>query len=200
MSNEIISKGTYRGSRTEGFLNTAQYMFVLREGKRYLAIRMSNDGSVPVDAIELCVIQLSGSGKELCRHCIREEGIIWRAGEYFTPSKHPPLHEGCADIRVSIIKARSGDHTYLLRGGRVVSRYTPSKKETAGEYQGSGTTPRKRPSEKLFGWIVTFAIVAVVIINILYMLYPLLKSTNSHMDEAAAFAARNEYIRGMEEI
>ena len=42
---EVISKGTYPRSETDGFVSIVQYLFVRQDGRKFLLLKFSNDSA-----------------------------------------------------------------------------------------------------------------------------------------------------------
>ena len=49
---EVISKGTYPRSETDGFVSIVQYLFVRQDGRKFLLLKFSNDSAETATGIK----------------------------------------------------------------------------------------------------------------------------------------------------
>lgn len=134
MKNDVLARGTYNHSQAEGYLNVGQYMFVVNENKKYVALRFINNLGHTVESFEACVQQLDSDGNLLSSTKIVERKLSVAPSETFTLRKNPELSEKCSDIRVYVSNVISGNYRYEQRGDRVVAFYSekPSLTEDGG--------------------------------------------------------------------
>ena len=61
---EVISKGTYPRSETDGFVSIVQYLFVRQDGRKFLLLKFSNDSAETATGIKLSIRQTGAKGTE----------------------------------------------------------------------------------------------------------------------------------------
>ena len=135
---QVLAKGFYRNNSIEGFISVWQYMFVRREGKKYLLLRFTNDLKFTVDRLELTVIQLASDGRQLGSRSLKLRELNAKPESIFAPSLGVEVKEECTDFRVKFISAVSGPYRYKVKGNRVLVYYKPQR---SGKYRMAADTP-----------------------------------------------------------
>lgn len=118
----IISKGIYSHPEADGFIKAQQYIFLLRNGKRFLILRLLNETDATLDTVEAVITELDSHRRELGRHRVRFDKLSAEPGELFTPRGGIEVSSDCTDFKISYVKATSGDYTYRVKG-RGISIY-----------------------------------------------------------------------------
>ena len=175
MSESILAKGIYSHLQINGFISAKQYMFLSKEGKKYVAVRFSNDADFAVTAMSVDIFQLDGSGKILRRDRVEERSMRVFRGRTFTLKTHPELDEKCSDIKVQINYVDSGDYRYTPIKDRVKVNYRLSGKTAES---GADIYTRQRshePSKRLFSFLVGVILTLLIVINLVQIALPFLK-------------------------
>ena len=124
----ITAKGMYRHSQIEQFISIKEYMFVQREGSKYLIVRYTNDMNTTIDTMRFILTEMNADGDVIAVRRIEQKNLRADAGATFAPNEGIPISDDCMDFTIKFEQASSDVYTYRPRGRKVCVYYTPPKK------------------------------------------------------------------------
>ena len=180
MSESILAKGIYSHSQISGFISAKQYMFLSKNGKKYLVVRFANEADFTVSAMSVDIFQLDNRGNVLRKDRVEERSLRVLHGRTFTLKTHPELDEKCSDVKVQINYVDSGDYRYTPIKDRVKINYRLSGKVADS---GADVYVRQRshaPSKRLFSFLVGVILILLIVINLVQIMLPFIKDNLSN--------------------
>ncbi len=124
---KITAKGIYKHPQAEDFISVKQYMFVYRDGVKYLVLRCSNDTETALTSMKFVLTELDSDGAVLDTRKITYKDINADAGATFAPSRGIPVSDECVDFKIRFVRAVADKYVYKASGKRAYAYYAPKK-------------------------------------------------------------------------
>ena len=119
----VISKGSYSEFKFNDFVSVRQYLLVREQGRKYLLLKLSNDGQNEVSTLKLTVRQLDVRGGVIKTESYTYDKVNAKPGAKFVLKDKIPLLEGCVEVGVTLDEAHFGNYTYAIRSNELVVSY-----------------------------------------------------------------------------
>ena len=119
----VIAKGSYSDFRFNDFVSVRQYLLIREKGRKYLILKLLNQGAETVTALKLVVEQIDVRGKSIATSRVEWSGLQGKAGEAFVPQDKIPLKENCMEVKINLVGAVYGDYTYSVKSNQLVVTY-----------------------------------------------------------------------------
>ncbi len=191
MKNEIFLKGIYSHPQISGFICARQYMIIVKDEKKYLTVRFSNDSDFTLTAVSIDILQLDSRGRILQKNTVSQQDMHLLPGSMFAPMSVVEADPKCSDVKVYVNYADSGEYRYTQRKGRITSNHLPHKeqREYGDEiYVRQQDNPAKK---KLFPIIAALLLVGMICINLFQIMFPFIKAIMKPGEDGESTAADN---------
>ncbi len=163
--NSVIEKGSYLHRQSGAFVELKNFIISEKSGKRCLLLQFANNSQNEVTSIKFILVQLDASGKTISKQAYSYEGLKMKAERSFSLERGIVIKKECADFRLHMVYAVSGDYRYFFRNGRSVQSYDPrGYKEKKHPDAVNGTLQVKKTfgkSGRLHGFIAFIAVVMI---------------------------------------
>lgn len=142
----LILKSPYNYPQVRGFISVKQYMMVRVGGKKCVLLRFENELDYSVDSFEYLLIKLDKKGAIIGNTKVRCDAVYLSPGGLYAQGKGIVVEEKCADCRVQVISARSGNYRYTVKDGRTLLAHFDD--EEAPSYLTAGDFSLMKPSRQ----------------------------------------------------
>lgn len=129
LTSENISKGLYHYTQVDRLVSVKDYLFLRKNGSKYLLLRFSNDMDFSVDAMDFTVTQLDNTGNALKTDTLSYRDLCFEPGTSYAPDEGIAVQEQCTDFRLEFSRVCSGAYVYHVQGRQVRLSYTPEQPE-----------------------------------------------------------------------
>lgn len=125
---DLISKGTYPRSEADDFVSIVQYLFIRRDGRKLLLLKVSNDRDETLTGVKLSVRQTDAKGADLGGFTAEAKVNKGAPHTQAVLSEEIVLDDGCVGFSVEVVAAYFGPYTCSLREKRVIVSYEGERK------------------------------------------------------------------------
>lgn len=127
LTSENISKGLYHYTQVDRLVSVKDYLFLRKNGSKYLLLRFSNDMDFPVDTMDFSITQLDNTGNALKTDTLSYGNLCFEPGTSYAPNEGIAVLEQCTDFRLEFSRVCSGAYVYHVQGRQVRLSYTPDQ-------------------------------------------------------------------------
>ena len=124
-SKGVIEKGPYVHYQTGAFLQVKNYIITRNADKKCLHLQLVNSFERPVEGVKITLVQLDSVGNVIKSGSFIYDGFSIMPGTVYAINSALILDSSCADFRVRIVYAVSGEYKYFFRNGQAVQTYDP---------------------------------------------------------------------------
>jgi len=128
-----VSKGFYQHSQINNFISVKNYIFVRKNGKKYLLLQFYNDLKHPVHEMEYTVIELDSEGKELGRTDVKRSNTVFHPSSTYISTEGVAVNEKCCDFKVVFKRVCANRYLYTVNAGLVNVNYIKKSDDTNGK-------------------------------------------------------------------
>lgn len=122
---EVIEKGAYVHYQPGAFLQVKNFIIANKSGKRCLLLQLVNTSDITVDGFKLALIQLDSIGNVISKDTFAYGSVKIAAAATYSVDVGLVLKPECADFRVQMVYALSGEYKYVFKNGQTVQHYDP---------------------------------------------------------------------------
>ena len=126
----IVDKGFYNHSQSNGSILTKQYIIAEEDNKKFLLLRFWNASALVVNGMEIVVTQIGLDKRVIETSVVPIDGIRVNPGDTYTTVSGIVLNDKCVDFKVRVKYFKSGEYEYYERGGKMVAKYRPPVKKS----------------------------------------------------------------------
>ena len=130
IAEQIISKGIYQYPQIDGFLKVEHYIFLRQKGQKCLILRLKNESEFTIDGLKVNVIQIDEKNNVIKETTYQIPVFYATAGNNFNISDGFAVDDKCVDFKIEFISVHSGNYTYSVHNGKVITSYTPIIKDS----------------------------------------------------------------------
>jgi len=127
MDYQIISKGYYSYPQSNEQISCKQFMFALKDDKKCLLLRFTNNEESTLSGLEFMVQELDSRGNKVGEQLVKAQKAYCPSGDSFSVSEDIFVHDSCTDFKVSIVAADFGDYKYSYKKDNVSVSYAPNR-------------------------------------------------------------------------
>lgn len=165
--NCVIEKGSYIHRQSGAFIGLKNFILAEKSGKRCLLLQFANSSQNEVNAIKFSLVFLDASGKAISKQTHSYSNLKIAPESDYALDTGIVIKNECADFRIQMIYAVSGDYKYFFRNGESVQSYDPRGYKEKDRYAGAkGTLQVKRrfaKSGRLHGFIAFMSVLMVFV-------------------------------------
>lgn len=129
MDYQIISKGYYSYPQSIEQITLKQFMFALKNDKKCLLLRFSNNEENPINGIDFLILEMDSRGNKIGEQLVKAHDIYCAGGDNFSINEDIFINENCTDFKIQIVAADFGDYKYSFKKDNVSVSYAPTAKE-----------------------------------------------------------------------
>ena len=169
---EIISKGVYRHTQIDDLVLVGEYMFVRKDGRKYLALKFENKLPSNIDSMSFTLLQLSSTGEVLERTPISYSELEVKSGDEFAHNSMIRVRHDCSNFEILFDEVRSGELIYTVSGGVAVARYDriDPALDNIDSAEASRVPPMPKKHKHLMRLLALIAVVAIICGNLFYLI------------------------------